>query len=172
MEMEKEKTHKICTCCEGSFPIETYHYANKKKGIRKTVCKQCSYDKAKAFIEKDPIAHYHYMQKYYRENPERFPGNYVTKNIPMKCGVYEIVCLLTDDSYVGCSKNIRGRMYKHRKASGRGKQQNLYKLIKEYGWQAFDVRILELCDKEELFERETYWINELQPNLNKYQKNK
>ena len=163
---------KICTCCEKSFPIEDYHYAFKAKGIRKSVCKQCSYDKAQTFIDKDPVAHYHYMQRYYRENPEKFPGNYITKNIPMQCGVYQISCELTDDVYIGCSTNIRGRIYKHRKASGRGKQQNLYKLIKEFGWESFDVKVLELCGKEVMFERETHWINELQPNLNKNQKNK
>ena len=61
-------------------------------------------------------------------------------------------------------------MYKHRKAHGRGKQQNLYKLIKEYGWEAFETTILEECDKSVMFERETYWIQKLQPNLNKSKK--
>ncbi len=162
--------NKVCTCCDNSFPVESYHYSNKKKGIRKSVCKDCSYEKAQAHIEKDPVAHYHYMKRYYRENPHRFPGNYITKSMPKVSGVYKISCELTDDVYVGCSSNIRGRMYKHRKASGKGKQQNLYKLIKEYGWEAFDMEVLELCDKEVMFERETYWINEIQPNLNKNKK--
>ena len=112
------------------------------------------------------------MKRYYRENPEKFPGNYKTKSIPAECGVYKISCVLTDDFYIGCSTNIRGRIYKHRKASGRGKQQNLYKLIKEYGWEAFDVETLELCDKEVMFERETHYIQKHKPNLNKNQKNK
>jgi group I intron endonuclease len=90
----------------------------------------------------------------------------------MQCGVYQISCELTDDVYIGCSTNIRGRMYKHKKATGRGKQKNLYKLIKEYGWESFDIEILELCDKEVIFERETYWMNKLQPNLNSNKKNK
>ena len=166
MEMEKEKTHKVCTCCGESFPVESYHYADKKKGIRKTVCKQCSYDKAQAFIAKDPVAHFHYMKRYYRENPEKYPGNHITKDMPKQCGVYKISCVLTNDSYIGCSNNIRDRVYKHRKASGRGKQQNLYKLIKEYGWEAFDVEILELCEPNVRYEKETAWIEYLNPNLN------
>ena len=70
--MEEMKT---CSCCGNDYPANTYHYANKAKGIRKTVCKDCSYEKAKAYIEKDPIAHYHYMKRYYRENPEKFPSH-------------------------------------------------------------------------------------------------
>jgi hypothetical protein len=163
---------KICLDCEKDLPIEVFHYTNKKKGYRKSYCKDCSYNRAQAHIDKDPVAHYHYMRRYYRENPHKFPGNYITKSMPKQCGVYKISCELTEDTYIGCSNNIRGRMYKHKKASGRGKQQNLYKLIQEYGWESFDVEVLELCDREVLFERETYWINKLQPNLNTNKKNK
>ena len=163
---------KVCKDCGKDLPLSSYHYSNKPKGIRKSYCADCCYKRAQAHVDKDPIAHYHYIKRYYRENPEKFPGNYITKKFPPQCGVYKIDCVLTDDSYIGCSTNIRGRMYKHRKASGKGKQQNLYKLIKQYGWESFNVEVLELCDKEVVFERETFWINELQPNLNKYQKNK
>ena len=157
---------KKCTRCEGDFPVESYHYSNKSRGIRKSVCKNCSYIYAQESIAKDPIAYYHYMKRYMRENPERYPGNHISKSIPTECGVYKISCVLTDDSYIGCSSNIRDRIYKHRKAYGRGKQQNLYKLIREYGWEAFDVEVLELCDRKMLFVRETHYIQEHKPNLN------
>ena len=110
------------------------------------------------------------MKRYYRENPERFPGNHISKKHPAVCAVYKVDCLLTDDSYIGCTTNLRARMYKHKKASGRGRQQNLYKLIQEYGWNAFNVEILEETTKENMFERETYYIQLLQPNLNKNKK--
>ena len=158
---------KECLDCKEDKSLSEYHYANKKKGILKSYCKDCSYIRAQEHIAKDPVAHHYYMKRYYEENPDKFPGNYVTKKMPKQCGVYQISCVLTDDVYIGCSRNIRGRIYKHRKASGRGKQANLYKLIKQYGWEAFDVKILELCDKEVVFDRETYWIQKLQPNLNK-----
>jgi len=166
------KLTKICKDCGEELDVSMFHYSDKKKGILKSYCKDCCYNRAQAHIAKDPVAYQHYMKRYAAENPEKFPGNYKTKSIPKQCGVYKISCVLTDDSYIGVSSHIRGRIYKHRKANGRGKQANLYKLIKQYGWEAFDVEILELCDKEVMFERETYWINKLQPNLNKYQKNK
>ena len=158
--------NKECTRCGINHPIETYHYSNKSNGIRKSVCKDCSYQYAKEHIAQDPIAHYHYMKRYVRENPDKFPGNHIAKSIPRKVGVYKITCVLTGDSYIGCSTNIRDRIYKHKKAYGRAKQKNLYKLIQEYSWEAFDVEVLELCSKEDRFERETFYIHKQNPNLN------
>jgi hypothetical protein len=163
---------KKCRDCGETKDVNEFYFTDKKKGTLKSYCKDCSYKRARKHIEKDPVAYKHYMSRYARENPEKFPGNYKTKSMPMQCGVYEITNVLTGDNYIGVSKNIRGRIYKHRKANGRGKQRNLYKLIIEYGWEAFDVNILELCDKEIMFERERYWISKLQPNLNVYNKNK
>ena len=157
---------KECKDCGKELDVSMFHYSNKKKGILKSYCKDCSYNRVQQHIEQDPVAYKHYMNRYYRENPEKYPGNHISKNMPKESGVYKISCVLTDDFYIGCSTNIRDRMYKHRKAYGKGKQKNLYKLIKEYGWEAFDVEILELCDRENMFKRETHYIQELKPNLN------
>jgi predicted GIY-YIG superfamily endonuclease len=165
-----KETTKICKDCGKDLPLSMYHYSNKPKGQLKSYCKDCSYERNKVQIAKDPVAWRYYQQRYYKENPHKYPGNHHNKKIPKVCGVYKIECLLTDDFYIGVSTNVRDRMYKHRKASGRGKQQNLYKLIQQYGWEAFDTTILEECDKSVMFERETYWIQKLQPNLNKSKK--
>ena len=117
---------KICKDCGQELDVSLFHYAHKKKGILKSYCKDCSYKRVRKHIDEDPVAWQHYMKRYQQENPEKFPGNYKTKTIPMQCGVYKVSCVLTDDEYIGCSSNIRGRIYKHRKANGRGKQQNLY----------------------------------------------
>ena len=74
------------------------------------------------------------------------------------------------DSYIGCSSNLRNRRYRHSRNVGNGRNKALSKLIKEYGWEAFSFDVLEECSKEQIFIRETHWINELQPNLNKYKK--
>ncbi len=157
---------KKCTTCEGDYPVENYHYAFKAKGIRKSVCKQCSYEKAQAFIEKDPLAYQYYMKRYYKENPEKYPGNHYNKKIPAECGVYIVDCLLTNDSYVGCSTNLRNRKWKHFSNKGHGKNKKLSKLVKELGKEAFDFRVLEYCDKEVMFELETKYIQIIKPNLN------
>ena len=168
--MEREKMTKECKDCGVDKDLNEYHYSDKKKGILKSYCKDCSYNRAKKHIEKDPLAHYYYMKRYYKENPDKYPGNYITKKVPPVAGVYIIECLLTDDKYIGCSSNLRNRRYKHSRNVGVGKQKPLSKLIKEYGWEAFSFDVLEECDREMIFERETHWIQELKPNLNNYKK--
>ena len=157
---------KECKDCGKELDVSMFHYSDKPKGILKSYCKDCSYKRVKKYIDKDPIAHKHYMQRHCRENPHLYPGNHISKKVPKVCAVYKIDCLLTNDFYIGVSTNVRDRMYKHRKASGKGKQRNLYKLIKEYGWEAFQTTILEECTKENMFEKETAWIEYLSPNLN------
>ena len=159
---------KTCKDCNKELPIEQFHYGNKARGIRKSYCKECSYEHNKKHIAKDPLAYKSYMQRYYKENPERYPGNHKTKKIPPVAGVYIVECLLTDDKYIGCSSNLRNRRYKHSRNVGNSKNKPLSKLIKEYGWEAFNFDVLELCDKEIIFERETHWCDKLKPNLNNY----
>ena len=157
---------KTCKDCSRELPIEDFHYSDKKNGIKKSYCRDCSYVRAKAHIEQDPIAHQYYMKRHYKENPEMYPGNHKTKKIPPVAGVYVIECLLTDDKYVGCSSNLRHRKYKHSRNIGVSKQKPLAKLINQYGWEAFNFEVLVTCDKEMIFERETHYIQELKPNLN------
>tara|TARA_R110002167_G_scaffold236596_2_gene441796 strand:+ start:371 stop:868 length:498 start_codon:yes stop_codon:yes gene_type:complete len=159
--------YKTCTRCGNDHPVESYHYSNKQKGRRKSVCKDCSYLYAQEHIAKDPIAYKYYMQRYIKENPEKYTGNHKSQKTPPQSGVYLITNVLTGDTYVGCSSNLRNRKYKHKRNVGRGKQHNLSKLIKEYGWEAHTFEVLELCPKEEIFDRETLYIQELKPNLNK-----
>lgn len=157
---------KECKDCNKELDLDKFHYANKKKGILKSYCKDCSYVRAQKHIAKDPIAHEYYMKRYYKENPDRYPGNHKSKSIPQVSGVYIVECLLTDDSYVGCSGNLRHRKYQHSRGIGRHKIKSLSKLVKELGWSAFTFDVLEECPKEVMHEKETEWINKLQPNLN------
>ena len=157
---------KTCKDCGKEKDLNEYHFSNKKTGILKSYCRDCSYERAKQHIEQDPLAYQYYQKRYYSENPDRYPGNHKAKKIPSVSGVYMIECLLTNDKYVGCSANLRHRKYQHSRNVGVGKQKALSKLIKEYGWSAFNFEVIETCDKEIIFERETHWIQELKPNLN------
>ena len=161
---------KKCKDCNKELPLDKFHYSNKPQGILKSYCSDCSYQRVKTHIDEDPVAHRAYMERYMRENPEKYPGNYITKSRPKVAGVYIISCSLTDDSYVGCSSNLRNRYYKHKRNNGRAVQKDLSKLIKEYGWEVFTFDVLETCDREMIFERESFWIKELQPNLNRNKK--
>lgn len=156
---------KQCLDCEDILPLSHYHYSDKKRGILKSYCKDCSYERAKESFDKDPIAHQYYMNRYYKENPDKFPGNHKSQKIPAVSGVYIIDCLLTNDTYIGCSSNLRNRRYRHSRNVGKGNKA-LHKLINELGWEAFEFRVLEECSKEVIFERETHYIQIYQPSLN------
>ena len=60
---------KICKDCGEDRPLDEYHYSDKKKGILKSYCKDCSYKRVQEHIDKDPITHRHYMNRYYRKIP-------------------------------------------------------------------------------------------------------
>jgi hypothetical protein len=109
---------KECKDCGVEKDYSEYHYSDKPNGILKSYCKECSYKRVKEYYDKDPIAYRAYMQRYIRENPEKFAGNHKSKKYPPQSGVYIIECVLTDDKYVGCSSNLRNRYYKHRRNVG------------------------------------------------------
>lgn len=76
-------------------------------------------------------------------------------------GIYRFLNIKTNLSYIGQSIDIEKRLKEHkRKAFQKGKEyyKKLYKAIREDGLENFSFEILEICEKEELNEREKYWI--------------
>lgn len=79
-------------------------------------------------------------------------------------GIYMFTNKYDNKSYVGQSTNIRKRYNSHKRAC-----DNIlfHDYIKWYGFDAFDFRVLEECDKSELDEKEIYYIkkyNTVYPN--------
>ena len=74
-------------------------------------------------------------------------------------GIYLITNIINDLKYVGQSIDIYNRWQQHKNASTNQKEQSkLYQAIREYGIENFNFQILEECSKEQLNEREIYWI--------------
>lgn len=163
---------KTCKDCNKELPIEMFHIMDSKRGYRKSYCKDCDYTRKKGWIQENFLEWQYALKRYARENPEKYRGNHDSKKHPAQSGVYIIECVLTGDKYIGCTSNLRNRRYHHFRGVGRSKNKQLSKLIKEYGKEAFSFDVLELCDKEVIFERETHYIQELKPNLNNYKTNK
>lgn len=85
--------------------------------------------------------------------------------------VYMITNLINDRSYIGSSKQLEKRIYEHIYASTykKHKQYNskLYKDIRKYGIDNFDISILEEIDDDlDLRAREQYYITLLKPYYN------
>ena len=86
-------------------------------------------------------------------------------------GVYKITNKLTGDFYIGSSKNIKQRWYRHKCSSSWKRLPNskLYKAMAEFGLDIFLFNIIEETDN--LREREQYWIDQLKPSYNDYRAN-
>lgn len=76
------------------------------------------------------------------------------------CGIYKITDLTTGKSYIGQSVDIKERFRQHIKSAlTYGKATNkLYSTMQKSGVHNFTFEILEEVPRENLNERETYWI--------------
>lgn len=91
-------------------------------------------------------------------------------------GIYCIENIITGDKYVGQSKHISLRLQEHLTCLKNNhhyyKKRNiptiLQKAWNKYGEQNFRIYILTYCKKEELNEKEIYWIKKLKTNRGIY----
>ena len=80
-----------------------------------------------------------------------------------RLSIYKLTNLQNQKVYVGkCEGKIAGRMAKHCHHVRKGTNRYLYDAIRHYGWDNFSIEIIDACSsKEELNEREIYWITVL-----------
>lgn len=89
-----------------------------------------------------------------------------------KSGIYRWIHKTDNKSYVGSSKDlyITFRDYYNESYLNRRmltSNSRIYKALLLYGYGAFDLEILEYCDKQYIIEREQYYIDLLKPEYNK-----
>ena len=83
-------------------------------------------------------------------------------------GIYKITNTITNDFYIGSSKNVKHRWANH-KCPSRWKNypnSQLYKDMKKYGVENFEFEILAEVEPEELKETEQEFIETLKPTYN------
>lgn len=91
--------------------------------------------------------------------------------LPSKPGIYLIACRSSDKCYVGSAINIYRRWLSHHLPDlRRGRHCNRYlqNAWKKHGEACFSVRVLELCDKPDLVQREQHWIDILRTADNRH----
>ena len=83
-------------------------------------------------------------------------------------GVYKITNTVTNDFYIGSSKNIKSRLAVHKCQSAWNEHPNnpLYKDMRKYGVDKFEFDILCEVEPEHLKETEQQFIETLKPAYN------
>lgn len=83
-----------------------------------------------------------------------------------KSGIYKISC--NKHFYIGSSKNLKSRMIDHKKILKANRHYNKFiqRVYDKYGFKKMEISILEFCEIDILTEREQYYYDLLQPNLN------
>ena len=83
-------------------------------------------------------------------------------------GVYKITNTVTNDCYVGSSKNIKRRWAEHKSPSSWKKQPSspMYLDMQKYGIDKFDFQILANVEPDQLKEAEQQFIETLHPTYN------
>lgn len=81
-------------------------------------------------------------------------------------GIYKITNEVTGEFYIGQSANIDERKEQHFRLEGGKSGHKLYEAMWEYGTRNFKFEVLEECKEGDLAERETYYIETLEPEYN------
>ena len=75
-------------------------------------------------------------------------------------GIYKITNTITGKYYIGSSKNIKDRIYRHFVALRNNKHKNkhLQASYNKYGWRVFESELVEECSLDKLVEREQFYL--------------
>lgn len=92
----------------------------------------------------------------------------ITEDLKNVCGIYKITNLVNGKIYIGSTKNMRMRLWKHRALLRHNKHHNqhLQNSWNKYGEDNFDYCILETCDESNQYEREQFYIDTYHPEYN------
>ena len=85
-------------------------------------------------------------------------------------GIYKITNTITNDFYIGSSKNMKQRWAVHKCKSSWNKQPNnpMYQDMQKYGVDKFAFEILAEVEEDKLKEAEQQFIETLKPTYNNY----
>lgn len=78
-------------------------------------------------------------------------------------GIYKIENLINGKKYIGQSVDVHARLLDHKRVNERPlstvqHKYPLYRALKKYGLENFSYELIEECKKEELDDKEIYWI--------------
>lgn len=83
-------------------------------------------------------------------------------------GIYEIFCKANGKRYIGSARCFAKRKINHLAMVRNGKHTSIHfqRAWNLYGEDAFEFRVLEICEVDSLLEREQYYLDTFHPELN------
>ncbi|MEC0265154.1 Rha family transcriptional regulator [Paenibacillus anseongense] len=93
------------------------------------------------------------------ERVKELDPNYISEGT---CGIYSIINLVDGRKYIGSSKDISKRLYKHTYDLNMNQHHNdrLQAAWNTYSEESFKFKVIEECELGDLEEREDYWISQ------------
>lgn len=75
------------------------------------------------------------------------------------CGIYRIICTGNLKFYIGSSNDIYRRFKKEHLKNNKHPNNFVQHTFNKYGLELFQLEVIELCDSQELLEREQYYLD-------------
>ena len=91
--------------------------------------------------------------------PEQQLNQLTSLNLKRVIGVYGWIHRASGMCYVVSSANIGRRIKRHLLDTKNGSDTAHHRAIREFGWESFDVELLEECDIGQLLQREEFYIS-------------
>lgn len=82
--------------------------------------------------------------------------------------IYKIINKINNKIYIGKTNDIEKRIKRHLRSVKNKVNRYLYDAINHYGWENFDVEIIEECTDSEANEKEKFYIRKNQSNLHEF----
>ena len=166
--------NKVCTKCNCSKPATLEHFPKYYDGLF-TWCRGCKREYQATYNKSEAGR---LTQKKYCTTPKGRKNNLkgTVKYMRKTKAVYGIFDNQDNCLYVGASSQFNGRVVSHKHAMNNLEQAAkhrksmlpLYEELSQYDYISF--RILEECLREELRDREAYYISIYNPKFNIYKK--
>ncbi len=97
----------------------------------------------------------------------KVPKTLFNNRIPIS-GIYSITNIINNKQYIGSSIDMYNRLYQHRNKLRKNTHQNQYlqNSYNKYTESNFKITILEFCKKEELTNKEQFYIDSINSEFN------
>lgn len=162
---------KTCNDCGINKPLACYSKRTASKDGLAHRCKACDIVRKRDWVANNPEKKKAYDKQWVVNNPEQMKKLINNLHYSIEPGVYMIKNIITGDCYIGASKHPYARAKQHlsyRKDTTTefNSPDELVYDLQRYGKESFVFGMLEYCDKNQMFERETHYICIYQPTYN------